>query len=100
MGAFVKRQDMIAKTVRQLEEMKLLTITLTTPDHLTLFMEFNQGMDGASGHPEIFSKETAALEKSGHSLKSCQIFGVVLLRCNVVSNLPEQFLKFDTEYQY
>ena len=74
-GVFISYRDIIKYAVKQMVERKFLRLT---PDTI-LMTKWNQGMDGASSHPEIFGKDAAALVQSGHTIKSCQSFVVVLL---------------------
>ncbi len=52
------------------------------PKKIVLHMSVNEGMDGAGSHPEIFGKDAMRLSKSGHSLKSCQVFAIAPISCS------------------
>lgn len=62
--------------------MKVIPADMLQAKRVVLKLDWNEGMDGAGSHPELFNKDSAALDKAGHTLKSCQTFGMVLKSCS------------------
>ena len=87
-GVFLRRTHVVKATLKQLLELKAVHV----PDdpavtRVVLHMTYNQGMDGAGTHPEIFSKDAVNLSKVGHSLKSCQTVAFVLINCSTATEV-------------